>query len=135
MSVSAELQKLIYDTLVADAAVGALVGDRIYDGSPSDSEFPCITFGPSDSVPDDMECVNARTESIQLDVWARSQGRMRPCREIMDAVRDALHLADLSLTTNSLVLIRVDGMRLFMDADGITAHGVITVEADVEQNG
>lgn len=133
MSVSAELQKLIYDTLVADAAVGALVGDRIYDGSPSDRTFPCITFGPSDSVPDDMECINARTESIQLDVWSRDQGRLRPCREIMDAVRDALHLANLSMAVNTLVLIRVDGMRLFMDADGVTAHGVITVEADVEQ--
>ncbi len=133
MSVSAELQKAIYDALVADAGVGALIGDRIYDGPPSDRTYPCVTFGPSDSSPDDMECVNARTETVQLDVWSRDQGRMRPCKEIMDAVRDALHFANLSLTVNALVLIRVDGMRLFMDADGVTAHGVITVQADVEQ--
>ncbi|AVO36600.1 DUF3168 domain-containing protein [Pukyongiella litopenaei] len=133
MSVSAELQKAIYDTLVADAGVAALIGDRIYDGRPETSAFPCITFGPSDSDPEDMECVNARTETVQLDVWARDQGRMRPGKEIMDAVRDALHLADLSLTVNALVLIRVEGMRLFMDTDGVTAHGVITVQADVEQ--
>lgn len=133
MSVFAELQKLIFDTLQADAAVNALIGGRIYDGPPNDQQFPCITFGPSDSNPDDMECIKARTESIQLDVWSRSNGRMRPCREIMDAVYDALHHANLSLTVNALVLIRVDGMRMFMDADGETAHGVITVEADVEQ--
>lgn len=133
MSASAELQKAIYDALVADVAVGALIGDRIYDGAPSGRTFPCVTFGPSDSVPEYLECLDARTETVQIDVWSREQGRMRPCKEVMDAVRDALHLADLSLTVNALVQIRVEGMRLFMDADGVTAHGVLTVQADVEK--
>ncbi|MGB1215873.1 MAG: DUF3168 domain-containing protein [Pikeienuella sp.] len=134
MSVSTELQRLIYDTLVADADVGALIGDRIYDGSPSDREFPCITFGPHDSVPEYLDCLDARTETVQLDVWSRDQGRMRPCKEIMDAARDALHLADLDLTVNALIVIRVEGMRCFVDSDGVTAHGILTVEADVEQS-
>lgn len=133
MSVSAELQTAIYDTLVADADVGALVGDRIYDGRPSDGAFPCVTFGPTDSQPEDLDCINARTETVQLDVWSRDQGRMGPCKEIMDAVRNALHLADITLSVNALVLIRVQGMRLFMDRDGLTAHGVLTVEAELEQ--
>lgn len=134
MSVSAELQQLIYDTLVADAAVGSLIGDRIYDGAPSGREFPCITFGPTDSVPDYMECITARTETVQLDVWSRDQGRMRPCKEIMDAVKDALHLVDIELAVNALVVIRVVGQRVFMDRDGITAHGVVTVSAELEEN-
>jgi hypothetical protein len=71
---------------------------------------------------------------VQLDVWSRDQGRMRPCKEICDAVKDALHLADLSLSVNALIRIRIDGMRVFLDADGVTAHGVISVEADLEEN-
>jgi hypothetical protein len=133
MSVSAELQKAIHDALVADAAVAALVGDRIYDGAPSNRQFPCITFGPTDSVQDDMDCITARTETVQLDVWSRDQGLLRPCKEICDAVKDALHLADLSLTVNALVLIRTSGMRVFMDQDGKTTHGVVTIEADLEE--
>lgn len=133
MSVSAELQKAIYDALIADAGVGALVGDRIYDGAPSGQVFPCITFGPTDSRPDDMDCIAGRSETVQLDVWSREHGRMRPCKEICDAVKDALHLAGLSLTVNALVLIRVEGVRVFLDRDGITAHGVLTVEAELEE--
>lgn len=133
MSVSAELQKAIYDALVADAGVGALVGDRIYDGAPTGAQFPYITFGPADSVGEDLQCITARTESVQLDVWSRDQGRMHPCKAICDAVKDALHLANLSLTVNALVLIRVDGVRVFLDRDGITAHGVVTVEAELEE--
>ncbi|WP_372570365.1 DUF3168 domain-containing protein [Ruegeria jejuensis] len=133
MSVSAELQKAIYDTLIADAAVSALIDDRVYDGRPKASNFPCITFGPSDTRADDMECIDGRFETIQLDVWSRDQGKMRRCKEIMDAARNALHFADLSLTVNALVLIRVESMRIFMEGGGLTAHGVITVEADLEQ--
>jgi hypothetical protein len=133
MSVSAELQRAIYDTLIGDAALSALIGDRVYDGRPQESNFPCVTFGPSDSRADDMECIDGRSETIQLDVWSRDQGKMRPCKEIMDAARDALHFADITLSVNALVLIRVEGMRLFVDGDGITAHGVLTVEADLER--
>ena len=57
MSVSSELQKAVYDTLIDDAEVVALVGDRIYDGAPADLAFPYITFGPTDSSSDDVNCV------------------------------------------------------------------------------
>lgn len=133
MSVSRELQKAIFDALVADAGVGALVGDRIYDGMPSAGQYPCVTFGPTDSFNEDLACVDARTETVQLDVWSRDQGRMGPCKDICDAVKDALHLADITLTQHALIRIRTGGIRVFRDADGITAHGVVTVEADLEE--
>ncbi len=134
MSVSREFQEAIYNRLISDAAVGALIGNRVYDDSPANREFPCITFGPTDVVPNDMECITARTETIQLDVWSRDHGRKWPCKEIMDAVKGALHLVDIELAVNALVVIRVVGQRVFMDRDGITAHGVVTVSAELEEN-
>lgn len=133
MSVSRELQTAILDALVADAGVGALVGDRIYDGAPSDRQYPCITFGPADSFNEDLTCVDARTETVQLDVWARDQGRMGPCKDICDVVKNALHLANITLTQHALIRIRTDSIRVFRDPDGLTAHGVVTVEADMEE--
>ncbi len=38
------LQKAVYAAFVADAGVGALIGDRIYDGAPRDAVFP---YSPS----------------------------------------------------------------------------------------
>ena len=132
MSVSAELQTLIYNTLIADAAVQGLISDRVYDGQPDAANYPCVTFGPSDTVPENLAGVDASTEVIQLDVWDRSNGRLRPCKEIMNAVRDALHLADLILSVNALVHIEVTGQRVFRDSDGLTAHGIVTVSAELE---
>lgn len=134
MTISREFQALIFNTLVNDAGVSALVGNRIYDGAPSDREYPCITIGSSDSFNEDLQCVDARTETIQLDIWSRDQGRTGPCRDICDVVKNALHLADLSLTQHALVRIRTDGIRVFRDADGVTAHGVVVVEGDLEES-
>ena len=70
---------------------------------------------------------------MQLDIWARDGGRVRPAREIVDAVQEALHLAPLMLTVNALALIRVVSARVLLDPDGLTAHGVILVEAVIEE--
>ena len=133
MSASVELQTLIYDTLLADTQVAALVGDRVYDGPPASRTYPCITFGPMDYVPEDMTCILGRLEAIQIDVWSRENGRLWPCKQICDAVKNALHEADLSLAVNALVRIEVTGVLVFADADGVTAHGVVSIEADLEE--
>ncbi|ETX26604.1 DUF3168 domain-containing protein [Roseivivax isoporae] len=135
MSASAALQKAVHDALVADAGVGALVGDRIYDGAPSTAVFPYLEFGPSDFVPDIAECVTTRIETLQIDCWARNQGRKRICAEIVDAVHAALHQRDLTLSAPYRVLwIEATG-RTTPDPDGITWHGIVTVEAEVQTHG
>lgn len=132
MSPSLELQTLIRETLIANPEVQQLIGDRIYDGQPIADDFPYVTFGPSDVDPTYLEGVDACTEAVQLDIWDRSNGRLGPCKEIMNAIRAALHLADLSLSVNALVRIEIVGQRVFRDSDGLTAHGVVTVSADLE---
>lgn len=135
MSASEELQDLIEATLRADAAVGAIVGDRIYDQAPplDRRTFPDVTFGPSDYVPENLECLSAREETLQLDCWTRDHGRLASCRALTDAVKVALHNADLTLSTNALVLIQIEQVRVFRDPDGLTGHGVVQVTASVEE--
>lgn len=134
MSASNELQALIYDRLVANAGVHAVCGDRIYDNVPQDVDFPYVTFGPSDVVEDDAECITGRIETVQLDCWSRQQGRMKEVKSLADAVKDALHEYAGEMTINALVEMRVTGLRFFKDKDNITAHGVVTVECTVEES-
>lgn len=133
MSVSAALQKAIYDALVADVDVGALIGDRIYDRMPSIGTFPCATFGPTQQLEDDADCITGEEHFIQLDCWSEDQGRLIGCKRIVDAVKAALHGAALSLPDPyALAFMRVTDARVFLDSDGTTAHGVLTVQAVVE---
>lgn len=132
MSASRDLQGLIVDRLKADANVSALV-TGVYDGRPSDSAFPCITIGSSQVIPIDYECLAAREETMQIDVWSRDNGRLNPCKAIVDAVHSALHGWSGALPDpNALALLRVVHDEVMIDRDGITAHGVVLVRAIVE---
>lgn len=133
MSTSNALQKLIFDLLVASGPVGALVGDRIYDRPSISVTAPFITFGPSDSIPDDHECIDGRIENVQLDVWSEAQDGKRECKAIVDAVKAALHDAVGSLTVGALVTMRVTLVRVMDDPDGRTTHGIVQVEAVIEE--
>lgn len=133
VSASADLQKLIFDRLVADVGVHAIVADRIFDNRPDAATFPCVTFGPSDVIEDDAECITGLVETIQLDCWARSNARIGAVKPLVNAVKKALHLYHVEPPNSALVELRVTALRAFMDPDGLTAHGVVTVQAIMEE--
>jgi len=132
MSASTALQKAVYQALQADAGLTALVGDRVYDVPPSGATKPYISLGPSSFYPERRDCMTARTESIQVDVWAGDHMDRAPCKRICDAVVSALDAVNLSLDDPyacgrcDLVLARV-----LDDPDGITKHGVLQFEVEV----
>lgn len=131
-----EFQKAVFDLLVADEGVGALVGDRIYDRVPMAGDVPpYITFGPSDSTEADADCVPSEDHALQIDVWSEKQGGFKECKAITYAVKSALHQVAVDLPTHALVEMRVTARRHFRDPDGITSHGVVTVEAMIDENG
>ena len=133
MSTSVDFQTVIFDRLIADAGVNALVADRIYDRMPANGDYPCVTFGPSDYSPENMECITARSETIQIDCWAQDHGRLRPAKEIVDAVKAALHQFDGVIAQGNLITLNVESVRVFLDSDGIIAHGIVTVTGEIEE--
>lgn len=136
MSASAELQKLIYDTLRANTPVMALAGG-VYDRVPTDAykgKTAFISFGPSDVVDDGADCIASGEHTFQLDVWSKAVGQVE-AKRLVDLIHKALHEQELSLADNALVEIRVDFRRVFLDPDGLTTHGVASVTALIEEAG
>jgi hypothetical protein len=132
MDADLELQGLIVATLKASAGLAALVGDRIYDTVPQGAQFPYVSFGPSDSLSDDADCIEGLAVSQQLDAWSRAVG-FPEVKQISDAVRAALHDKNLALTVNALVFLEHRQTRVFRDPDGLTNHAAIAFEASVER--
>lgn len=131
--ISNALQAAIYARLVANAGVAALVSGRVYDITPLDAAFPHISFGPSDIVTDDQECINGRVETVQLDCWSRAQDGFRECKALVDAVKAALHDYSVNLSVGALASMRITLSQVFRDPDGLTSHGVVQVECLVEE--
>ena len=133
MSASAELQKLLFDTLKADEAIMALAGG-VYDRVPIDpykGKTAYISFGPSDVVDDGADCIDSGVHTFQIDVWSKAVGQVE-AKRLVDLIHKALHEQELELSENALAEIRVDFRRVFTDSDGLTTHGVASVSARIE---
>ncbi|MCO6386353.1 DUF3168 domain-containing protein [Aliihoeflea sp. 40Bstr573] len=136
MSAQAELQKLILDTLKADAAVMALANGA-YDRVPSspwgpDSINGYISFGPTDVVEDDADCIISGEHTVQIDCWSRQVGMVH-AKRMVDAVKAALHEQELTLAESALVDMRVTMRRVVADPDGLTSHGIVMIRAMIEE--
>ncbi|MET3899673.1 hypothetical protein ABIB57_003635 [Devosia sp. UYZn731] len=141
MDASLELLTAAIVLLKADAAVAALVADRIYDRVPERQEggpavpFPYISVGPSTSVPDDFDCVDGEEITVQFDIWTNGPDEAygsTQCRKISGAVKKALHDVDLPLAVNALVSLQCEMVRIIDDPNPAISHGVVQFTATVE---
>lgn len=124
-----ELQKAVYQTLAADAALQAEIGDpaRIFDDPPPDALFPYLTLGEARM--SDWKGVEGGLEhDVKLHVFSRYAGR-REVKRILGAVYDALHEAALTVTGHDLINIRFVFADAFRRSDGETYQGVARFRA------
>lgn len=127
--------------LLADATIASLVGGRVFDRPPerqdgsADVATPYISFGSTDEVPADVDCIDGVEITIQVDVWSSGNDlaySSAECRTISERVRRVLHDAELVLETNALASLNYTLKRILRDPDGVTHHGVVQFTAVVE---
>ena len=122
---SLELQKAIVAAFRADAGIGALAGDRIYDLVPQKVTFPYVSFGPSFGEPYDGSAMDGWECTIEMHTWSRSGANNRvECQGIMGGLESLLHDQNLTLDAANFVSGRMINSRTFVDPDGITFRGV-----------
>ena len=127
MGISSDLQRAIVARL--REAVPS-VGSRVFDSPSEAAQMPYISIGPSYWSDASAECIRARTETLQIDVWASNRPDKRGAKDGTDQVAEALDgwaSASIAMHPLRVVLVRV------MDdpAPGV-AHGIVQVEALVE---
>ena len=120
------LQQAIYALLTANSPT--IAGGRVYDDVPQNATFPFVEIGDVLAVPEDATTDDAGlSEFLDLHIWSRYRGK-REAQQIWALVRDVLHGASLSVTGRASSLAWVRNWRLILDPDGVTRHGIVTVE-------
>lgn len=125
-----ELQGAIIARLKANAAVTALVGNRIADIPQSTWAKPYISIGPSNYVAELIDCIDGGEVMIQVDCWSEST-TMKEIRDIADAVRRALRNWDPPLATNALVSF--EPWRTDFITDGALKQAALRYTAIIEE--
>jgi hypothetical protein len=134
MSPAEELQRVVFAALTANATLMGLV-DGIYDRVPTPgfaARQAYISFGPHQVVADDADCITGGEHTLQIDVWSRAVGAMS-AKAICGRVKTLLHEQDLPFSEHALAELLVASSQTFADPDGVTTHGVVLVEAAIEE--
>lgn len=127
-----ELQGAVYQHLIGDPSLTALIDGRVYDPPPEDAVFPYVDLGEAQTLRDDATCVSGMQIFLTLHAWSTDVG-FPEVKRVAGAVVDALHLTPLSLVTYRLISLMHRQTRIFRDADGLTSHAVIEFVAQVEK--
>lgn len=125
------LQKAIYDALVANGALAALV-TGVYDHVPASAVLPYVTLGPASAADWSSASFDGQDHDVTVDVWSEAPGHGE-AKQILAAVYAALHGVDLALDGASLVMLRYRFSDVFTDADGEAVHGVMRFRALTHQ--
>lgn len=131
MSYETAVQTAVYDALTGDAALAALV-EGVFDAVPQDQSFPFVTIGEDIHNEWDTNTTLGSDCSITVHTWSRGRGR-KETKEIQGAVYDALHRASLTYAGYRFVSVEFAGSQSFMDADGLTRHGIQTFRVIIER--
>lgn len=107
-AVSGALQAAVFAALGADPALGALVGNAVYDAVPAGSVPEIYVRLGSETVRDASDGSGAgAVHSLTVSVITSSPGFAR-AKAAAAAVSDALHDADLTLARGNLVSLRFE---------------------------
>jgi hypothetical protein len=124
MSFETVAQTVIFNALDGNAPLNAIVSG-VYDAVPQVEIFPYVTIG-EDSINewDTFDNVGANA-SITVHTWSRARGR-KETKQIQGLIYDALHRQEFSSAGYDVVAVDFEASQSFMDADGLTRHGVST---------
>jgi hypothetical protein len=130
-----DIQRDIVAALKANAAVKAMVKDRVYDRVPRDRNgdpnvpFPYITLGDTQTLPDLAECTDAAETFFAIHIWSRKVGSVE-AKQLSAAVGAVLH--DAALPAVQSILLQES--RIIPDPDGLTSHGILTFQILTDAN-
>jgi hypothetical protein len=125
------LQKALHAALVADAAVAALVGARVFDAAPRDATFPYVTLGDARASDWSTGTESGAEHRLTIHAWSRSRGKAE-CWAVLAALRAVLDDAALALDGHALVNLRIAADEVGRERDGITWHGTARLRAVTE---
>lgn len=117
--------------LKADAGVTALVAGRIYDEPPQDVVFPYLRFNTIQPNAFDTDTAQGALVDITLEAHSRSaSGRVEAVR-IAEAVKEALHRQEASVTVAGFTLVELifETISATRDSDGRGYTAVIALQA------
>jgi Protein of unknown function (DUF3168) len=132
----AALQLAVLTALKADAGLGALVGNRIYDAPPQSVLFPYVRFGRSEFAPDDTDGTLGGVVDFAIVVHTDPPQYRPENSNIQQAIVDALHRSEEELPVAGYSLDTLEFLTSSTTKDGGKGRwvGRVAFQAKLQPN-
>lgn len=129
MQAFSAFQAAVFKALAGEPTLAALVGSRIFDDVPHESEatsttFPRVTIGEQSADYAGTSDSDLFEVEITLHAWSRAAGRTE-CLNVIGAIYTALHRQSLPASAGYIVSLEYAGHDTAKDGDGETYHGTL----------
>ncbi|WP_288427104.1 DUF3168 domain-containing protein [uncultured Agrobacterium sp.] len=135
MSAELALQKAVGDRLVASPEILGLVPEaNILDRNERPNPRPSIVIGEGQSL-DEGDSIARTLTRIYMDlhIWVEELGT-ETSKRIAGAIRTAVKTGNFPVSDGfHFADCRVRGTRFLRDPDGKTSHGIVTIDALVQE--
>jgi hypothetical protein len=124
-----ELQQAVYTALTGAAPLMAIVS-AVYDHVPQTAVYPYVVIGEDQATPVDADDLPGADHLIDIHVWSgggsgTNQDRgQKKVKQAQGAIYAALHRQTLAVTGAAFLTCDLEHQQTFLDADGLTHHGV-----------
>ena len=126
---SYELQQALYIALKGN--VGPEVAGRVYDAVPTNAQFPYITLGDSQVLPDKADCIDGTEHFPQIDVWSRAVG-FPEAKTISKNILMVLDDNPPPMPGYVAVIFELESIHYLRDPDGLTRHVALTFHTRIQ---
>jgi hypothetical protein len=120
-----ELQQAIYTRLTGYTALMA-IAKAVFDDVPqdiADTSFPYVQIGDDTTIPFNTHSSVGGEHTITIHSWSRYRGKSE-IKRIQAQIYAALDRYALSVSGGTMVNCEQEFSTSFLDADGITRHGI-----------
>ncbi|WP_102867638.1 DUF3168 domain-containing protein [Pseudovibrio exalbescens] len=124
MDYAVPLQRWLYEALTQPAIQGICA---VVDHRPQYAHYPFIEIAGFEFVEDDAQCAPGGSHVLTLHIWSRGRGQSE-VKQIMVEIYERLHDKCPAIAGLSTCFTRVDQTRVLNDPDGMTRHGVMTIQ-------
>lgn len=119
------LADALVSKLAADTGVQALLGNpaRVYGHRPAMAGFPYVVIAQGEARDMGTKSLAAVSHSVGVEVFSRQRSG-KECRQVLAAVKAALHDASVTLTAGSLARCQEEFATVRFDEGAQAAHAL-----------
>lgn len=118
MSATWEVQKALYDALSGNSTFMNLIGSKLYDEPPTDTDYPYVCISNATEISDNRLDKLGFEDTLTFSIYTKPSGLgFYTAKKILESMNSVLNVKRFSLTSFNMLMCKIDNVSTLKDSD------------------